>query len=108
MMMRGVWVRTCTYLPVACYQLLSFLNCATHMLAPPVQGIPIMKGRSTPLFDMQSVLQLALASVKITRMSESVLGMIIAPPMPRKTRTAMTISAVSATRTSSEDTRKIV
>lgn len=45
--------------------------------------------------------------VKITRMRDSVVGMIIAPPMPRRARIVMTASGVSVMSTPSEATANI-
>ena len=56
---------------------------------------------------IDSAVARSLGSVKITRMSDSVVGMIIAPPTPRIARTPITASAVGAHRISSDAAPKM-
>ena len=57
---------------------------------------------------MLSAVARSFGFVKMTRMSDSVVGMIIAPPTPRNARTAITKPGESAKKTRREATPKMV
>ena len=57
---------------------------------------------------MLSAVARSFEFVKMTRISDSVVGMIIAPPTPRNARTAITTPGESAKKTRREATPKMV
>jgi hypothetical protein len=74
--------------------------------SPPTSG-PTAAPRPDTAAQMLSAVARSLGSVKMTRISDSVIGMIMAPPTPSSARIAMTDSALFANSTSSEAPPKI-
>ena len=69
--------------------------------SPPTTGPMAMPTEDTAA-QMPSAVALSRGSVKMTRIIDSVVGMIIAPPIPRSERIAMRVPASCANSTSSE------
>lgn len=74
-------------------------RCSTR--TPPISGPTAAPAAATALHTPSAIAR-SRRSVKTCRMIESVAGMIIAPPTPRKARETMSASGVAANAADSE------